>query len=186
MGESARRIRARTRALDRIRHRSAFGDCSRQYSMAGGSAHSVAGAAAPGCLFAACAFQPERCATLLLPIRYPALGLDAVVYCRMALAGFSSSALSPIVSALAAASDRAGEFPLAAKGKDACASAFGAHWTRRLGRRSAYTNLRFAGDTGACRRSSARGILRDRRSRKARDEGHATTSCVSGRFSMWQ
>src|ERR1035438_4878140 len=151
VAESARRIRARTGAADRVWRRSDDGDCLRQYSMAGGAAHSAPSAAAPGGLLAAGAAQPQWRATLSLPLRYSALAGDTVVHWRVALAGFSSGALSPIVTNMDVGSGRARKLPLATQGTCACTLA--PHLLSRSGRSPAYTNFHFAGDTGDCRRS---------------------------------
>src|ERR1039457_7315638 len=116
VAESARRIRARTGTVDRLRRRRDDGDWVRQYSLAAGAAHSAASAAAPARLFVARASQPQRRATLSLSLRYSALARDAVVHWRVALAGFSSRAVSPIITAMAAPSHRIRKFPLAAQG----------------------------------------------------------------------
>ena len=80
VAESARRIRARTRAGVSVRCRPDDGDGVRQYAVAGSAPHPPAGAAASAGLFGAGASQPQRRATLSLSVRHFALIRDAVLH----------------------------------------------------------------------------------------------------------
>src|SRR6266481_1431588 len=146
MAESARRIRARTRASVCLWSRPDYGDRRRQHALAAGAPHRPPDPAASAGLFGPRASQPQRCATLSLSVRYFALIWNAVVHWRVVLTGFSSMALSSIFTAMAAASDRTRHFPLAAQGTRNRSPA--AYLFRRPGRRPPHTNFRFGRDTG--------------------------------------
>src|SRR5580658_3144612 len=157
LAEPARRIRPRPHAAAGLRRGPAHGERPRQHTLAPDAANCPASPAAPSGLSGARASQSQRRPPLSLSVRYSALVRHAVAHRRVALTRFSCRDVSPTPAGMAAAPDRAGQFPLAAQGP--CDRAPGPCFRRRSGRRPPHSNFRSAGDTGDRRGSPVVSVL---------------------------